>query len=98
MPRTTNQKQALENKALAASSKSEGMRMLLEADYTVAEVRTVFDAPYGFVYGVAKRGGFITPEPRAAKPEAKAEKRPPRAAKPAAAKTTARRTRTAAKA
>jgi hypothetical protein len=83
MARTPAQAKALETKALAAASKSEGMRMLLEAEYTVAQIRDIFDVPYGFVYGVAKRGKFIAPTPRAAKPKAKAEK-PAKVTKPAA--------------
>lgn len=63
--RTTAQTAALEKKALAAGSKSEGMRMLLDAGYSVIEVRDVFGAPYGFVYGVARRNESINPVPRA---------------------------------
>lgn len=60
-------KQALEKKALAASTKSEGMRMLFENGYSTAEIKELFEAPYGFVYGVGVRGGFITSTPREAK-------------------------------
>lgn len=49
---------SLEAKALAAPSKSEGMRMLYAEGWTVAQVRGLFDVPYGFAYGVAQRGGF----------------------------------------
>lgn len=49
---------AIETQALKAVSKSEGMRMLFEAGYTVTQVKAVFNAPYGFVYGVAQRAGF----------------------------------------
>lgn len=49
---------AIEKKALAESNKSAGMRMLFEDGYTVAQVRKVFNAPYGYVYGVADRAGF----------------------------------------
>lgn len=87
---------ALEKKALAAGKKSEGMRMLLDADYSVADVKDIFDAPYGFVYGVAKRNGSVTPTPRTAKAKAPAKAaksaRPARpAAKAAPAKTPARK-------
>jgi hypothetical protein len=49
----------LETKALAADSKSEGMRMLMTSGRTVSEVAKVFHAPYGFVYGVAKRANLV---------------------------------------
>ena len=55
MALTGAQKAALEKKALAAGTKSEGMRMLLQADYSVRETADVFGAPYGFAYGVAQR-------------------------------------------
>lgn len=59
MARTATAKtNTVEAKALSASSKSEGMRMLFEAGYTVSAVTRVMGAPYGFVYGVAKRAGF----------------------------------------
>jgi hypothetical protein len=80
MARTPAQAASLEKKALGAASKSQGMRDLLEAGYTVLEVQDVFDAPYGFVYGVAVRGSFVTPTPRADKPATTMAK----AAKPAA--------------
>lgn len=85
---TGAQAAALEKKALAAESKSAGMRMLLEAGRSVSEVRQVFDAPYGFVYGVASRAGLIESTPRAAKPAkaAKAAARPAKAAPKATAK------------
>jgi len=97
MARTPAQAQALEKKALASESKSAGMRMLLEAGYSVLEVRGIFDVAYGFVYGVAKRASFITATPRtpkaevaktklAAKPAAKAKT----ATKPAATKPAAK--------
>jgi len=47
----------VEAQALAASSKSEGMRLLFEAGRTVSEVSKIMNAPYAFVYGVAKRAG-----------------------------------------
>jgi hypothetical protein len=85
MARTPAQAKALEAKALAADSKSDGMRMLLEADYTVKEVRDIFGVPYGFVYGVASRGGFVQATPRAPKDEKpKAAPKAKAAAKPAA--------------
>ena len=76
---TTAQTAALEKKALASENKSAGMRMLLDEGYSVTEVRDIFEAPYGFVYGVAVRNGSVEAEPREAKPAAK-----PAAAKPAA--------------
>lgn len=84
MARTPAQAKSLEQKALAADNKSEGMRMLYEAGYSVQQVRDLFEVPYGFAYGVAKRGGFV---------EAAAERRPTKAA-PAKAEAPAR-TRTA---
>lgn len=48
----------LEAKAIAAASKSAGMRSLYEAGYTVAQVTKVMGVGYPFAYGVAKRGGF----------------------------------------
>ena len=111
---TPAQTKALESKALAASSKSDGMRSLFEAGYTVLQVRDLFECAYGFAYGVAVRGGFVTAEPREAKPKAEkaAVKTAPKAkaavkdAKPAAkvavaakpAPRTARVARTGAKA
>lgn len=50
---------AIERKALAQKSKSGGMRMLFDAGYSVTRVKAVFNAPYGFVYGVAKRHGVV---------------------------------------
>jgi hypothetical protein len=55
MPLTTTQQAALEKKALATDSKSDGMRFLFEAGYNVAEVRDVFGCAYGFAYGVRAR-------------------------------------------
>jgi hypothetical protein len=93
MARTPAQTAALEKKALASENKSEGMRMLFEAGYDVATVRELFDVPYGFAYGVATRGGFVTSTPREAKPKAA------KAAKPAAKATaTKAATKTTAKA
>lgn len=57
MARQSTRPAAIEAKALAAANKSEGMRMLLDADYSVAQIAHLMDAPYGFVYGVAKRAG-----------------------------------------
>lgn len=91
-------KQALEKKALAASTKSEGMRMLFENGYATAEIKELFEAPYGFVYGVGVRGGFITSTPREASngngkakaaPKAAATKVVAKAKAPAKAKATA---------
>lgn len=85
---TGAQAAALEKKALAAETKSAGMRMLLEAGRSVSEVRQIFDAPYGFVYGVAVRAGLVESTPRAAKPTkaAKAAAKPAAKAKAAPAK------------
>jgi hypothetical protein len=66
----------LEKKALATETKSEGMRMLLEVGYTVVEVKDIFEAPYGFVYGVARRAGLT--ETAAAR---QSSGRPPKAEK-----------------
>lgn len=97
MARTPAQAKALEAKALKAETKSEGMRMLFEAGYEVAEVRTIFEVPYGFAYGVAVRGGFVTPTEREAKPKAaKAAKAPAKAAPAKATRTASTRRRTAA--
>lgn len=87
-------KATLEKRALAEDNKSEGMRMLLKEGYTVAQVKDLFGAPYGFVYGVANRAGLVTATPRAPK-AAKAAKAPARPAKaaakaPAKAKTSAK--------
>lgn len=80
MARTPAQTAALEKKALASENKSDGMRTLFEAGYDVASVRTLFGVPYGFAYGVATRGGFVTSTPREAKPKtAKATKAAPKA-------------------
>lgn len=73
----------LEAKALAAESKSAGMRLLLENNYTVAQVRDLFEVPYGFAYGVARRAKLIQSTPRAAKAPAKAKATTKAAAKPA---------------
>lgn len=59
MARSTSTVQAIEKKALAESNKSAGMRMLFDAGRTVVEVQRIFDAPYGYVYGVAKRHGVV---------------------------------------
>lgn len=55
---TTATQRKLEAKALAASSKSEGMRLLYEAGYTVSKVAKVLNVGYAFAYGVAKRAGL----------------------------------------
>lgn len=86
---------SIEIKALAAASKSEGMRMLYTAGYKVSRVAEVFNAPYGFCYGVAQRAGVVATAaarrmPKAvapAKPAAKATKpvvAPPRTARTSA--------------
>lgn len=79
-------KAAIEKKALAMDNKSEGMRLLFDAGYTVVQVREVFDAPYGYVYGVALRHGVV---------ETAASRRAPAKAKAKAAKTTSRSARPA---
>lgn len=56
--KTTATQRKLEAKALAAKSKSEGMRMLFTAGYSVTRVSQVFGVGYPFAYGVAKRAGF----------------------------------------
>lgn len=91
---------AIERKALAEDNKSAGMRMLFDAGYTVTRVQSVFNAPYGYVYGVALRHGVIataanrrvSAEPKAKRPVAKA-----RPAKVTAAKATGRKTTAVAK-
>jgi len=83
---TTAQTAALEKKALASENKSAGMRMLLDEGYSVIEVRDIFEAPYGFVYGVAVRNGNVEAEPREAKPAAAKPTAKPAAAKAPAAK------------
>lgn len=88
MARTTKaSRPAIETKALAEENKSAGMRLLFEADYSVVQVKEVFNAPYGYVYGVAQRAGFV--ENAAARRSTKATKAktPVKAAKaPAKAK------------
>lgn len=108
MARTPAQRKSLETKALANSNKSAGMRSLFEAGYKVAEVKQVFNAPYGYVYGVAQRGGFAeTAASRRAPAKAKAAAKPTKAAAsakreakaaPAARKASARVQQTKAKA
>lgn len=74
--------------AQASASKSEGMRLLYQNDFTVAEVKEAMGVPYGFAYGVAVRGNFVTPEARVAKAaiakETRAVAKAKAAAKPAA--------------
>lgn len=92
MARTPAQAKSLEAKAQAAASKSEGLRMLLDAGYTVAEARTALNVPYGFAYGVAKRHGVIeSAANRRAPVKAKAAKSTAKAAPRAAKKSTAKR-------
>lgn len=59
MARTSTSRPQVETKALAASTKSEGMRMLYDAGYSVSQVTKVFGCPYGFAYGVALRAGKV---------------------------------------
>lgn len=54
---STTKQSAIERKALSMDNKSEGMRLLFDDGYTVVQVRQVFNAPYGYVYGVAQRHG-----------------------------------------
>jgi hypothetical protein len=49
----------LEARALAATCKSEGMRLLFGHGYIVTEVVRVLGVSYGFAYGVAKRAGML---------------------------------------
>lgn len=87
---------AIEKKALAESNKSQGMRMLFDAGYTVTRVQGVFNAPYGYVYGVALRHGVIETAASRRAPRKGDDTRKPRAAaraakvtKPVAKKATA---------
>jgi hypothetical protein len=79
MARTSTKAPAIEAKALSASSKSEGMRILYDDGYTVAQVARVFGIGYAFAYGVAKRHGVV---------DTAAERRVPKAKVPAKAATT----------
>lgn len=94
-------KAATEKKAVAAAkeNKSEGLRLLFEADYTVGDAAAVLDVPYGFAYGVARRAGAVTPTPRTPKaaPAAKAAAPKASATKTAAAKVAPRAKASAAK-
>lgn len=87
---------AIERKALAMDSKSDGMRLLYDNGYTVAQVKATFGVPYGFAYGVALRHGVIATaanrrQPakakatRSARPAKAAAKPAPRVAKKATA-------------
>lgn len=87
MARSTTSVPAIEKKALAEPVKSEGMRILLNDGYTVAETAHVFGSPYGFVYGVASRAGLAETAANRRAPRkvtTKAAARVSRAAKPAA--------------
>lgn len=80
---------SIEAKARNAETKSEGMRMLLSAGRSIADVAKFFDAPYAFVYGVAKRANGGNPPTGAQRRQVKANaKRPVQSARKAAAKTT----------
>jgi DNA-binding protein HU-beta len=59
MARTSTKAPAIETKALAAASKSEGMRLLYDNGYSVSQVAKVFSVGYAFAYGVAKRAGKV---------------------------------------
>jgi hypothetical protein len=74
---------SIEAKALKAETKSEGMRLLMQNGYTVSQTAKVFDAPYGFVYGVAQRAGLA--ETAANRKSVKAEPKAKAAAKPSKA-------------
>ena len=87
MARTPVQAKALETKALAAKTKSDGMRMLFEAGYSALEVKEVMGVVYSFAYGVGVRGGFIEPTPRAPKAEKAPAKAKAAKAAPAKVKT-----------
>lgn len=71
---------AIEREALKAKVKSEGMRMLYSAGYSVARVAKIFNVGYPFAYGVAQRAGVV----------ATAAKRRAKKAAPAAKKATTR--------
>src|SRR5450759_602964 len=58
MARMSNKVPTIATKALAAESKSAGLRLLFGAGYKVSQVVKVFGVGYGFAYGVAQRGGF----------------------------------------
>lgn len=90
MARTSTSRPQVETKALAASTKSEGMRMLYDAGYSVSQVTKVFGCPYGFAYGVALRAGKV--ETAANRKVAKAKKTPPVKVTKVAGKTTTRST------
>jgi len=49
----------LEARARAERVKSEGIRLLLRNDYTVADAARVIGIDYAFAYGVAKRAGRV---------------------------------------
>lgn len=86
--------------AVKNPNKSEGMRELLRLGMSAVEVADAFDAQYGFVYGVGKRAGLITPTPREAKAapaKAKATRPAAKAARPAAKATAKAPARAAAK-
>lgn len=108
---TKAQSDKLVAQALKEDNKSEGMRSLLRSGMTVAQVREAFDAPYGYVYGVAVRlanageidlADVTTPRgeaaPAAAKAPAKAKATKAAPAKAAATKAAPRTARTAGKA
>jgi len=79
---------SIETKALAEENKSAGMRLLFEHGYSVTQVRTVFNAPYGYVYGVAQRAGFAETaagRKTAKAAPAKATKAPAKVTKPVVA-------------
>ena len=52
-------RRVLEARARAQAVKSDGMRMLLAAGYSVADTARVIGVDYGFAYGVAKRAGHV---------------------------------------
>lgn len=77
-------------KATSSPVKSAGMRELLSLGMTVSEVADAFEAPYGFVYGVATRANGGNPPAGAERRTAKAAA-PAKATRPAA-KTAAKAT------
>jgi hypothetical protein len=53
-----DRRSALEARARAERVKSEGIRLLLSAGYSVADAARVIGIDYAFAYGVAKRAGY----------------------------------------
>jgi hypothetical protein len=55
----TDGRYELEARARAERVKSEGIRLLLAASYSVADAARVIGIDYAFAYGVAKRAGYV---------------------------------------